>query len=213
MDAAQIRTNLIEAATHRGESLAALSRLIGRNAAYLQQFVTRGSPRVLGERERHMLAAYLGIDEADLGGLSGVARGAPMVRVPRIDATASAGPGAILAEDQARPGETIDPALLRQWGVRADSLSIITAQGESMLPTIADGDDMLVDRHDTRIGTRGGIFVLRFDGTLIVKRLAKRGSVVDVISDNPDFPTRSFAAGDAPLEIVGRVVRITRLLK
>ncbi len=213
MDGAQIRTNLMAAATHRGESLAALSRLLGRNAAYLQQFVTRGSPRMLGERERHTLAAYLGIDEADLGGPSGAARGAAMMRVPRIDATASAGPGAILAEDRARPGEAIDPALLRQWGVRAESLSIITAQGESMLPTIADDDEMLVDRSDTRIGARGGIFVLRLDGTLVVKRLAKSRTAIDVISDNPDFATLSFGPGDAPLDIVGRVVRITRLLK
>lgn len=212
MDGAQIRTNLVEAAMYRGESLAALSRLIGRNAAYLQQFVTRGSPRVLGERERYMLATYLGIDEVDLGGPSAAAHGAPMVRVPRIDATASAGPGAVLAEDQQRPGEAIDPALLRQWGVRADSLSIITAQGESMLPTIADGDEMLVDRGDTGIGRLGGIYVLRLDGMLVVKRLTRRGSAIDVISDNPDFATLSFARSEAPLEIVGRVVRITRLL-
>lgn len=82
-----------------------------------------------------------------------------------------------------------------------------------MLPTIADGDDMLVDRSDTRIGAGGGIFVLRLDGTLVVKRLAKRGNAIEVISDNPDFADLSIRPGDAPLEIVGRVVRITRLLK
>lgn len=213
MDGAQIRTNLVEAATRRGESLAALSRLLGRNAAYLQQFVMRGSPRLLGERERHTLAVYLGIDEAELGGPSGDSRGAALVRVPRIDATASAGPGALLAEDRARPGEAIDPVLLRQWGVRAEALSIITAQGESMLPTIADGDEMLVDRSDTRIGARGGIFVLRLDGVLVVKRLATRGSAIDVISDNPDFTAVSITCDDRALDIVGRVVRITRLLR
>ncbi len=217
MDEADVRANLIAVAARRGESLAALSRLLGRNDAYLQQFVTRGSPRRLGERERRTLAAYLGIDEGDLGGRAEGIAVAAMFRVPRIDAVASAGPGGMLAEDRLRPGEAIDPVLLRQWGVRADALSIITAQGESMLPTIADGDDMLVDRSDTRIGGRGGIYVLRLDTGLVVKRLAKRGSAIAVISDNPAFPTLTFdPAADpamAPVEVIGRVVRITRVLK
>ncbi|MEO5867236.1 MAG: hypothetical protein ABIS14_12755 [Sphingomonas sp.] len=51
----------------RGESLAALSRLIGRNAAYLHQFITRRSPTRLGEDERLKLAQHFGIDERRLG--------------------------------------------------------------------------------------------------------------------------------------------------
>lgn len=50
-----------------GESLAALSRLIGRNPAYLQQFVRRGSPRRLPEDERLALAQYFNISERLLG--------------------------------------------------------------------------------------------------------------------------------------------------
>lgn len=58
---------LIELAGRDGVSLAALSRLIGRNDAYLQQFVHRGSPRQLPERERRLLADYLGVPEHELG--------------------------------------------------------------------------------------------------------------------------------------------------
>ena len=36
----------------RGEDFAGLSRMLGRNAAYIQQFVRRGVPRRLGEDER-----------------------------------------------------------------------------------------------------------------------------------------------------------------
>ena len=42
----------------RGEDFAGLSRMLGRNAAYIQQFVRRGVPRRLGEEERRKLAAY-----------------------------------------------------------------------------------------------------------------------------------------------------------
>ena len=56
MESIEQREALERAAVARGESLAALSRLIGRNAAYLQQFVTRGSPRLLAEAGPRKLA-------------------------------------------------------------------------------------------------------------------------------------------------------------
>lgn len=212
MDQVDVRANLIAMAAQRGESLAALSRLVGRNDAYLQQFVTRGSPRALGERERAILAAYLGMEARDLGAPDNATTPMPLVRIPRIDAIASAGPGGMLADDRASPGEAIDPVLLRQWGVKPAELSIITAQGESMLPTIADGDDMLVDRGDTQIGARGGIYVVRLNGVLVVKRLSRRGTLIDVISDNPAFLAITVQSDDLELAVIGRVVRITRLL-
>ena len=61
------RNRLTELADQRGESLANLSRIIGRNAAYLQQFVTRGSPRRLPEDDRLLLAKHLNVDERELG--------------------------------------------------------------------------------------------------------------------------------------------------
>ena len=69
MDMAAQRAALAALIAESGESYAALSRLIGRNAAYLQQFVTRGSPRQLAERDRALLARYLGVPEARLGGM------------------------------------------------------------------------------------------------------------------------------------------------
>jgi hypothetical protein len=48
-------------------SLASLSRLVGKNASYLQQFVTKGSPKRLGEDERLVLAQFFGVDERELG--------------------------------------------------------------------------------------------------------------------------------------------------
>ena len=42
----------------RGEDFAGLSRMLGRNPAYIQQFVRRGVPKRLGEAERRKLARY-----------------------------------------------------------------------------------------------------------------------------------------------------------
>lgn len=51
-------------------TMAEASVRIGKNAAYVQQFLKRGIPRELGETERARLAAILGVNEADLRGPS-----------------------------------------------------------------------------------------------------------------------------------------------
>lgn len=54
-------------AADRGHSLASLSRFVGKNDAYLQQFIMRGSPRRLPEDIRLKLAQRLQVDERLLG--------------------------------------------------------------------------------------------------------------------------------------------------
>ncbi len=58
---------LPQLANEQRRSLASLSATIGRNPAYLQQFVARGSPRRLLEDERRHLAIVLNVDERELG--------------------------------------------------------------------------------------------------------------------------------------------------
>lgn len=47
----------------REETYLSISILLGRNAAYMQQFIKRGIPRKLDEDDRHILAAHFGIDQ------------------------------------------------------------------------------------------------------------------------------------------------------
>ncbi len=69
MDASDARLTLDRLIRERGETYGAISRLLGRNAAYIQQFVKRGTPRKLDEADRRLLARYFGVDERLLGGL------------------------------------------------------------------------------------------------------------------------------------------------
>lgn len=207
MDEADPRAALAALIERHGESYAALSRMLGRNPAYLQQFVQRGSPRRLAEADRRVLAGYFRVDEALLGApqTSGTVNG---ITVPRIDAVASAGPGGLVEEDRITGGQLFDPALIRGLGVDLSQLSLITAQGESMLPTICPGDLLLVDRGDRRPDSRGGIYVLRADGLLRVKRVARTGRRLSISSDNPAFADEE--SGEA--ELIGRVVWLSRAL-
>lgn len=63
----EVRATLRALAAEHGDSLAGLSKLLGRNPAYLQQFVTRGSPKRLDEDDRLMLAQRFQVDERRLG--------------------------------------------------------------------------------------------------------------------------------------------------
>lgn len=196
-------------AAARGVSLAALSRMIGRNEAYLQQFVKRGTPKRLDEGTRSRLAAFFAIDEDRLGG---PARAAELIPVPRIDAVAAAGSGGLVEDDRVVGEERIDPRVARRLGVAPTALSMITARGTSMEPLIHDGDALFVDTADRRLSSRPGLFVLRLDGALLVKRVARIGLELHVASDNPAAAPIAPVRADRA-EIIGRVVRLARSLR
>lgn len=205
MEASDPRQVLDALIVERGVGYAALSRMIGRNDAYLQQFIKRGTPRALAERDRRMLAAFLRVDEQVLGGPPVAAP--PTIR--RLDLAASAGPGALAEDDRPAGSMVIDPAVLA--GRDPALLSLLPARGDSMLPLIHDGDMMLVDASDRRPGARGGIYVVRLDGALMVKRVSVRAGEAIVASDNPDYPPIAPRPA-SDLEIAGRVIWLSRAL-
>ena len=95
----EARAALARLIEEKGEDYAGLSRLIGRNPAYVQQYIKRGTPRRLDERDRRLLARYFGVEEAVLGGPEGAAPGPRLVPVPRLDVGAAAGAGVSGASD------------------------------------------------------------------------------------------------------------------
>jgi hypothetical protein len=190
----------------RGEDYAGLSRLIGRNPAYIQQYIKRGTPRRLAEADRRLLARYFGVDEAQLGGPA--AAGKALVPVPRLALGASAGAGAYDGDERAEAHIAFDPLWLRRVARGTpDSLSVIRVSGDSMAPTLGDGDDILVDRGDGAAFVRDGIYVLRIDEALVVKRLALNPAArtLSIRSDNPAYPGWP-DCDPASVDIVGRVV-------
>jgi len=197
----------------RGVDYAQLSARIGRNPAYIQQYIKRGSPRRLAEEDRARIAAYLGVPEAMLGGplrrvvAPAARRGRDMVLVPKLAIGASAGAGASIDGEPVEGAVAFDPKWLRELGADPRTLSIIRVEGDSMAPTLGDGDDILVDAGDAAGRLRDGIYVLRMDDVLMVKRIARAPGPgrIAVISDNPQY--RSW--DDLPMaavQLVGRVV-------
>lgn len=206
MEQSDVRQALADAVRKSGASYASLSNMLGRNAAYLQQFVTRGSPARLSEKDRRMLSQFLGIAESELGGPVWDAHSTRYIR--RLDVRASAGPGALTdGEGTLRPMGFDRLWLKRICQGREEDLSVIEVVGDSMAPTLNDGDDILVDGSVSKHRVRDGIYVMRRDSELVVKRLSTNpadGSLT-IASDNPAYPTWSGCA-PASVDIIGRVL-------
>lgn len=209
------RAVLQQLCDERGEDFAGLSRMLGRNPAYIQQFVRRGVPRKLKEAERKKLARFFAVPESMLGGPPEVdSRLAGLVPVKRTLVRASAGPGSFAGDERPGPYFAFDERWLRALtGSAASRLSIIRVEGDSMAPTLSAGDDILVDLGDCMVRLRDGIYVLRADDVLVVKRLAidPTGRRVTVQSDNPAYPDWPDCDIDA-IQCIGRVIWAARKL-
>lgn len=204
------RARLLELCAEREMSLSQLSAVIGRNSSYLQQFVRKGSPRKLEEVDRRTLARYLGVSEAELGApeenysiAQGKVQRGEWVDVPRLALGASAGSGAMPVEEQPIGAFRFSSRWLRGQGFDPSMLSAIVVAGDSMEPTLRDGDEILVDRAHRPL--RDGVHVVRVDDALLVKRIdTSRPGVLALISDNPSYRPLELPPSD--VQVIGRVV-------
>lgn len=68
--------------------------------------------------------------------------------------------------------------------IRENGYDIITATGDSMEPTLRNGDLVVIDRMDTAITKREGVFCLLIDNDLYLKRVQRVPGNLRFISDN-----------------------------
>ena len=205
----QARERLQSLARSGGSSLAELSRLLGRNPAYLQQYVARGSPRHLDETDLCRIAEFLDIDLRQIETRpTGAVTTADRINrdeyrvVPRLSLDASAGPGAIGSQEIPYDEHRFSRRWLREMGLEDADLSAIRVEGDSMEPDLRSGDEIFVDRRK-RAGE--GIFVVRIGDALHVKNIrASAADTIVLVSSNPAYPPLELPRGEA--EVVGRVV-------
>lgn len=131
-----------------------------------------------------------------------------MTMIKHFDVQASAGDGSVIdQEDQLAP-----IAFSRAWlrataNVAPEQLSVITARGDSMLPRIRSGAQLLVN-HSLSEFQGDSIYAFLLDGDLYVKHLQKRlGGGVVIISENPMYPPIDVPNLDAVnMSVIGEVV-------
>lgn len=190
-----------------GLTLAAASRRIGRNHAYLQQYVRRGSPRQLSERDRQMLMRMLGRPAGDAPGsparLAVDHAAAPMVRI----ACPWSAPGVGYS------GFMLDAGIAsRLSGGRADCLAAMLADSDAMAPTIRSGDQLLIDTSQC-LAERDGLYALPGETAPLIRRISMDPITrrLNILADNSAYPSQ-YDHDRRSLTIIGRVIWIGRTL-
>lgn len=202
----------------RGLKWSEVSLKIGKNHAYMQQFMKRGVPAKLPEDARSKLAEMFGLDETVLG--------APLrePRAKRTDVPVQS-TSALLPEFDVRGGTSYGGGVdtndwevdgnsaqmpVAEWGlpssyVRSElgltlgQADIIPVRGDSMDDGtkfgLSSGDRVIVDRLDTD-PRQGGIFAVWDGGGVIVKQVELvRGE------DPPRIICKSRNPAYAPIEL------------
>lgn len=226
-----VRNRIRQLIGDNGLDMKSLSLALGKNHAYLQQYLERGIPKELNERSRMLLAKQLNVNEAELGGPRGARPGRSdagiFEQIPEIDVHAGAGGGGFTAlETHSANGMSFSREVVRDhwrlpdWllyslNAKSGNLAAFPVQGDSMSPTLLDGDVVFVDTR-IRQPSPPGLFVLADEfGGVIVKRLevssgpGDENVMVRVGSDNPHHMTKELRLDE--ISIVGRYVgRFTR---
>lgn len=128
--------------------------------------------------------------------------------VPRYSVRVSAGRGIGEGEEE-QVGEFAFEVdwMRRNLGRSGRGFASVEVHGDSMQPTLLNGDEIIIDRQVVRVSA-SGIYVIGLRGDLLVKRVQVKldGSLV-VKSDNPAYEPETITAQNAEdFRVVGRMV-------
>ncbi|PMM25598.1 helix-turn-helix domain-containing protein [Vibrio lentus] len=130
-------------------------------------------------------------------------------RLPVYDVHAAAGAGTLVQSEFQIGIFSIPVALLHEYGLKENYCSVIFVDGNSMHPTVSDKDRVLVDIREVQHPAKDGVYVIRIDDAVYIKRLhwniAK--GIYNVISDNPKHESFEINHNNGRnFKIIGKVV-------
>lgn len=204
-----------------GLSLRTLSKAIGVNHVSLSQWVT-GKNRP-SDKGLEAFCSYFHVSPAWVLYGDDSATGAQSIQledavsIPLLDAEGACG----VREDLSQYGcgiitmVRVTYEFIRNYCPSAsmNSLHIITAKGDSMMPTLNNGDTVIVDISQRDV-TQDGLYAVELSGSTLIKRIQITHKGLLLLSDNPKYQPFTIDDGDT-LNIIGRVyvgLQIRRLL-
>ena len=222
----EIRAFLDRVIEERGMNYRQVSLAINRGHQYIQQYIKNGYPQFLKEKERKAIAILLNINEQELAAnvldspfipthLEGVTAitnkitsvfKKDEVTIEMIDATACCGDGIDNLPEKTCGHWRLPIAEFKSiTNANPENLRMLRVQGDSMQPTISEGDWVWVDTSNNYIGS-DGIYLIRLATGLAVKRVQSGLSNVVIKSDNPTYSDMTADLGE--VKIIGKVVYI-----
>ncbi|MVA98872.1 hypothetical protein GN330_16615 [Nitratireductor sp. CAU 1489] len=212
MDA--VRKRIAGAIADRGLTYKQVSIELGKNHAYMQQYLDRGIPAKLSEDVRGRLSEILDIPESELGAKAGRSSRPPAGDVASLAIRGGAGigsPEGVLSHDN---GEVYADHINGFWSfpepVKAGWRNMpqvysLPVTGDSMEPTLASGSYVFVDMTHT-VPQPEDIYACDFGDGLSIKRLqlVPRTDKIKVMSDNERYDDHELRRDE--VRVYGRVV-------
>lgn len=145
--------------------------------------------------------------------VAGTPKNSDLVFAPMFDVQASAGMGSDVVAEGVEDYFAFNKSFLsRQLNVSGDELVFVTISGDSMLPTLHDGDRVLVDMSQ-KLVNHEGLYLLQSESGLMAKRLSDHQGSLRVVSDNPEFENRTIEASARDANpIAGKIVWCARIV-
>lgn len=120
----------------------------------------------------------------------------------------SAGHGALVVSEEKSSDIVFSEAFIHNdIGVNPINVFLMPVKGDSMYPTLKNGALVMVNRVEQFTGD--GVYVFRFDGQLMVKRLQFSKHGLTVVSDNSTYKEWELSKTEISgndFEIIGEVV-------
>lgn len=184
-------------------SEAELSRRVGLTQTGIIGWKTRGSiPRadiaiktasVLNTSVDYLVNGNIDIDKIE--------KSAKSFLIPILNQELSAGRGQELPDNDKPQGLVSIPSKLRkEFG---DNLAALHVHGDSMQPTLADGDMIVCD--SLGWDKSDGIYAIRMNGNGYVKRIQVGNGKILIKSDNPNYETIEEPIESDAISIIGKV--------
>jgi len=210
--------------TSSDDDYASISTLIGKNHAYIQQFIKRGVPKCLRNEDLSKILKHFGKSPSYFGSADdypspgmessslkdGISAN-DYIQVNVYDIEAAAGVGSVADNNEVANRLAFKKSWIRSSSnATADDLAVITVSGDSMNPTLFEGDHILVDLNATQI-RNDGIYVLRNDNMVLVKRISVNpiSKLCTIKSDNEYYQSWEGCEPEK-LDILGRVIWMGR---
>lgn len=217
-----VRKFLVDKINERGESLSSVSTAIGKNHAYLQQYVHRYSPRRLSEETRQAIATVLGCSADDLKEDAAPSGGAiGQIPIKSVNIPGVAGPTGGPLRDRSLPilgrlkaGErTVSSISIGEratdWTFRPPELEGVDdaygtyIYGDIMSPAFESGDIAFVHPHLPVVPGKNVHIILHNDDAFVRHLVGITGGKYLVREYNPE---RTYEIDESQVRHIRRVV-------
>ncbi len=140
--------------------------------------------------QKQLLEKFETLPPSNAYGLKPLDEFGEWAKLPVYDVHAAAGAGALNQSEYQIGVFSLPIELLFEYGLKPDYSSVIFVDGDSMEPTLSHRDRLLVDIREQQHPVANGVYVIRIDDAVYVKRLQWdiENGVYKVISDNLKYP-------------------------